>query len=299
MGKPIFAQLDHDLHNNPKVRKAGRDARDVFVFVLCKNASRGFQGWIPAHYLEVDYLSDQLGCTEAEAANGVARAIEKKLIAVDGDVVSIVGWSAEYGRGPLSNAERQRRYRENKSAGKGATDPGAQDRVSGNPEGNQPSVTNERYALRSNESNASDQIRSEQNRERARNAKSPDEPATPEPEVEPLRLTPDSPAPKASRNRPRTNQPPADWAPPAGWLDEDGKWSLVARSPEWFNASGELERFRDNHAKRGELIADWAAAWRTWVRNAIRFHGERAGPPPRGFQGSPDRNTEIRILKRL
>ena len=73
MSKPIFAQLDHDLHNNPKVRRAGRDGRDVFVFVLCKNASRGFQGYIPARYLEVDYLADQLRCSEEEAANGIAR----------------------------------------------------------------------------------------------------------------------------------------------------------------------------------------------------------------------------------
>lgn len=31
--------------------------------------------------------------------------------------------------------------------------------------------------------------------------------------------------------------------------------------------------FRDYHRSKGNLMADWAAAWRTWVRNEIKFNG--------------------------
>jgi hypothetical protein len=31
------------------------------------------------------------------------------------------------------------------------------------------------------------------------------------------------------------------------------------------------EEFRDYHAARGSLMLDWSAAWRTWVRNQIKW----------------------------
>lgn len=33
----------------------------------------------------------------------------------------------------------------------------------------------------------------------------------------------------------------------------------------------EFEAFSDFHAARGSRFCDWEAAWRTWVRNAVKF----------------------------
>lgn len=37
--------------------------------------------------------------------------------------------------------------------------------------------------------------------------------------------------------------------------------------------SEQWERFRDYHIREGSLMADWPAAWRTWVQNAKKFNG--------------------------
>lgn len=44
--------------------------------------------------------------------------------------------------------------------------------------------------------------------------------------------------------------------------------------------AGEWDRFVDYHLAKGSRMADWTAAWRTWVRNGKRFAPDaRAGPP--------------------
>ena len=65
----VFAKLDPAIHRNPKVRKAGRLGREVFIFALCVNADRGATGIIPADYLEPWFLADALQITEAEASH--------------------------------------------------------------------------------------------------------------------------------------------------------------------------------------------------------------------------------------
>lgn len=267
MSKPIFAQLDHDLHNNPKVRRAGRDGRDVFVFVLCKNASRGFQGYIPARYLEVDYLAEQLGCSEAEAESGIARAIKAELIAIEGDAVTLVGWGDEYSRLPMSAAERQRRHRATKG-GTGAEN--ARERANPadgqNPQEIQDHVTKSRDMSRGHECHASEKRREEKNRERERDNGPPADRGPSVPEVAPLRLVPDSPAvPKASRKRPRTR-----W--PEGWSP-----AFVA-PPEGVDPAFELERWRNYCQANDTMWVDWQAAWRNWLGNAQPRRGS-TGPP--------------------
>ena len=43
----------------------------------------------------------------------------------------------------------------------------------------------------------------------------------------------------------------------------------VARAAEKFlDVQAELEKFRNYHAAKGSVMADWQAAWRTWVGNA-------------------------------
>lgn len=82
---------------------------------------------------------------------------------------------------------------------------------------------------------------------------------------------------KASRAKPRTqiaeDQLPekhdAEYATAAGM-------SRAETSAEWL-------RFRDYHRSKGSVMADWSAAWRTWVGNRERFGQPRAGPPSRGI----------------
>ncbi len=40
----------------------------------------------------------------------------------------------------------------------------------------------------------------------------------------------------------------------------------------------ETEQFLDRHRGKGSVFKDWTAAWRTWMRNSIKFANERAAP---------------------
>lgn len=48
-------------------------------------------------------------------------------------------------------------------------------------------------------------------------------------------------------------------------------------SPDEFRA--EWRAFRDLHRSKGNLMADWSAAWRTWLRNRKRFAPTPRAPP--------------------
>lgn len=54
-----------------------------------------------------------------------------------------------------------------------------------------------------------------------------------------------------------------EWQPDAAGL----KFAADRR----VNANAEVPKFRDYHAAKGNLMADWAAAWRTWCGNAQAF----------------------------
>lgn len=41
-------------------------------------------------------------------------------------------------------------------------------------------------------------------------------------------------------------------------------------------------RFINNHASKGNLMADWEAAWRTWCDNEVKFNANRSVVPMRG-----------------
>lgn len=111
MSKLIFAKLDPGFFSNPKVLKAGRDGRDVFLHVICVNASRGAPGWIPSRHIEPWVLRRELDMTEEQAVTAVTRAVGAELIRIDTDRVEIVGWEEEWGRRALTDAERQKNRR--------------------------------------------------------------------------------------------------------------------------------------------------------------------------------------------
>jgi hypothetical protein len=51
----------------------------------------------------------------------------------------------------------------------------------------------------------------------------------------------------------------------------------------------EVSQFKDHHAAKGEPMLDWDAAFRTWLRNAVKFSRGRQG----SFSTEPDRPRKI------
>lgn len=87
---------------------------------------------------------------------------------------------------------------------------------------------------------------------------------------------PPEPVTKVGRRKPETPCPPSD-APTdviAGWAAD---WRIPPTHPEFL-------WFLDHHRKSDARWRDWAAAWRTWLKNAGRF--ARGGPVPRQPIGS-------------
>lgn len=71
------------------------------------------------------------------------------------------------------------------------------------------------------------------------------------------------PAPPSTKSERRKCRLPADWVP----RDEERR-SAVARG---LDCDAEAIAFRDWHDSKGEPHLDWDAAFRTWLRNAVKF----------------------------
>ncbi len=122
-----FAKLAGDFHRSRKIRKAGRNGREVFLWVLCQNALHDRDGWIPLADLDdTAYVSDELQCDVRDVRDGVTAARDADLIRIDGDRVIIVGWDEDWSRRALTDAERSAKYRnrlkENRDASRDVTD---------------------------------------------------------------------------------------------------------------------------------------------------------------------------------
>jgi hypothetical protein len=98
-------------------------------------------------------------------------------------------------------------------------------------------------------------------------------------------------APRSKRNRPRSQIDPNAQPTEA---DREAA-STSGLDPPAFRS--EWQRFRDHHRAKGSVMADWPAAWRTWLSNRKRFNGasndeksvHRAfrSLPPSGFDIGP------------
>ena len=53
------------------------------------------------------------------------------------------------------------------------------------------------------------------------------------------------------------------------------RWAETQGIPRQ-DISFETDQFLDRHRARGTRFKDWVAAWRTWMRNAVKFRAERA-----------------------
>jgi len=268
----VFAKLDPGLHRNPKVRKAGRLGREVFVFALCVNADRGATGRIPADYLEPWYLADVLQVTEAEAREGLAAAVAARLIELCPDMSGhLSGWDDdEWGRargGSMTEAERkaQRRAKQARERAaernqKVASCPDMSGHASGRPD--------------QSESETESDTESETDIERA--ASPPPVKPTTEPadrQTGQLALVPGK--------EPRVHRKRSAHPMPAGFVPEPHHVGFARDNA--LDLDAEVEAFRLHHEAKGSVFASWSAALSTWLRNAVKFR--RPGPQGGGRRG--------------
>lgn len=78
---------------------------------------------------------------------------------------------------------------------------------------------------------------------------------------------------------------------PSGFTPDQTAHDIAASTG--VNLQAELANFLDHHAARGTVFKDWQAAFRTWLRNAVKF-GQRAstaGGVRMGPQGKPSRHS--------
>ena len=166
-----FAKLDADLDSNPKVRLAGRSAREVFTFILRQNAKLDRTGRLPLAYIDPDYLAYELMMTTEEARDGVSRAVTAGLLRTDSAHVVIAGWSDDWAKAPLTDAQRQalKRERDAATAEKPKRKPRASRTVT------EPKVT----VTESHACHASEEIREEEKRGEEKTIASPPAPREP------------------------------------------------------------------------------------------------------------------------
>lgn len=101
---------------------------------------------------------------------------------------------------------------------------------------------------------------------------------------------------EAEPARRRRQQLPPDFYP-----NETG---INAAGQKGINVAIELEKFRNYHQGKGSVMADWQAAWRTWVGNArpamTQTRGKQLDPAWAAFyarSGSNVIDTEAKVIE--
>lgn len=110
----LYCKVDCMLDSHPKIRKAGRLGREVFLFILRRHRAIDGRGSMSIENIDSEYLADQLMMTCNDAVTGVTACVTSKLITVTASEVDIIGWDDEWAREPASSAERVAKHRKNK-----------------------------------------------------------------------------------------------------------------------------------------------------------------------------------------
>lgn len=116
---PFFAIVASDIWGNSKVMRAGADGALEYIFALTQNAQRGRTGTFPAKDFEPWYLARVLGMDEQRAEHARQRCVDAGLLAIDGDMVRIVGWDDQWSRDELTAQERETKRAERAKRARG------------------------------------------------------------------------------------------------------------------------------------------------------------------------------------
>jgi len=275
-----FAKVAADLDSNPKILRAGRNGREVYLFVLRRNAGLERDGRVPASNIELWYLADQLKMSEAEAQEGVSRCVTAGLLRIAGDHVLIAGWDDDWAKRPMDEAERKAKQR---------TKERSDHEESRSSDDESRDVTNHNVTDRDcPDSHPSDQSREDQSRGDPpvvpqggssdssqlaafkADVDAVTHPAADEPQREANAIA-QTPTRRNRRARRAATEMPMGWHPRT---EESAKARELGLDPAY-----EAEQFRDHHVARASTFVDWDAAFRTWLRNARRFAGRSPAPP--------------------
>ena len=107
-----WLKLDSGIYRNPKIVRAGRDARDLFIYLLCLNAEQEFNGEIPSGYADPEYLARDMGMEPEAVGHALVTLCHACLVTkCDSGHVTISGWGAEWAPAPRTDRERKREQR--------------------------------------------------------------------------------------------------------------------------------------------------------------------------------------------
>ena len=111
---PLWAKIDAGFHRNPKVRRAGRDGREVYLWLLLTNRAHDFDGSIPAGYSDPKYIARELEMRPGLVSAALSRCVEAGLIVMTAEsVVTLCGWDGDWRTQADDSRERVRRHRAN------------------------------------------------------------------------------------------------------------------------------------------------------------------------------------------
>lgn len=235
-----FAKMAGTLDSNRKIRDGGRNARDVYLWVLRQVAIRDSDGDIPlADVTSFRYLAEQLMCSEAEAREGFESAVTVALLAVTEDRCVVVGWDDEWGRRAMTGAERVAKWREKQANRQTLREV-------------PPVDVTKRYAVTDDVMrNAGEERRGEERESRVTSNAAFGL-------TEPLRLETPQRAAKPARPRQVKHALPPDWTP---------NLELVAEAKALgIDPLDQANRMRDWARAEGAKKCDWDATFRNWIR---------------------------------
>lgn len=106
-----WCKVDAALDTNPKIIKAGRLGREVFLFILRRIKIRDNDGWVPLDDIDPEYVARVLGMPVTEARDGVTAVRDASLVVVEGGKCAVSGWDEDWGKRPQTQAQRAAKYR--------------------------------------------------------------------------------------------------------------------------------------------------------------------------------------------
>jgi len=112
-----WCKVAANLDSHPKIRKAGRNGREVFLFALRRNAdpSNKTPGVLAKEFLDPTYLADQLMVTLGDACDGLRHACDAGLLVETETGFQICGWDNDWSWRPKTGSERTQKWRESKA----------------------------------------------------------------------------------------------------------------------------------------------------------------------------------------
>jgi hypothetical protein len=100
-----------NLDGHPKIRTAGADGREVFLYALRRNAEYNLGGIIPRPHLQPWLIAYEMMRDEVTVSHGLSRCVTAGLLLESPGHYAIAGWDDEWAKRPLTDQERKAKQR--------------------------------------------------------------------------------------------------------------------------------------------------------------------------------------------